>query len=74
MWLYRGEKRRSRINGSDKIDEQKYQLKIIQTVLVFIIISMIVFGEFSVITICFLEVLYVLFATLDISIKYIKQW
>lgn len=57
---------------------KKYQLKIIQCLFCVAIISIIAFGDdFSNIPLlakCFLEVLYVLFATLDISIKYVKQW
>lgn len=53
---------------------KKYQLKIIQSILGLITLSVIIFGNFSIISKCFLGVLLGLFINLDIVIKYISQW
>lgn len=53
---------------------RKYNLKIIQSIFCVAIMAMIAFGNFSVITICFLEILFVLFAVYDIIAKYSTQW
>ena len=48
---------------------KKYQLKIIQSILGLITLSVIIFGNFSIISKCFLGALLGLFIDLDIVIK-----
>lgn len=56
------------------IMNKKYQSKVIQSIVCGAVMAMIAFGNFSVITICFLEILFVLSATYSRTAKYITQW